>query len=127
MRPTIQGQRIGARVPVNVKTQFQPIRRTTSRFRRDPRPVPAVITDISVSGAKVEAARLNIEVRDRARLLTGDGAAIVIVRRIVPVDSEVCDYGVEFVEVDPQLKVFVNQLCVGARAEQIDWRWNIAR
>jgi hypothetical protein len=126
MRPTLQGQRIGARITVNVNAQFQPIRRTKSLFRREPRPMPATVKDLSVSGAKVQSGRSSLEVRDRARLITGDGTALVIVRRIEPVDRDVCHYGVEFVEIEPQLAVYVNQLCVGARATEIDWRWNIA-
>ena len=126
MRPTLQGQRIGARITVNVSAQFQPIRRNKSMFRRDPRPKPATITNLSVSGAQVESGSCGLEVRDRARLITGDGSALVIIRRVEQIDKDACRYGVEFVEVEPQLGVYINQLCVGARADEVDWRWTVA-
>lgn len=65
--------------------------------------------------------------RDRARIITDEGVAVVEIRRVERIDRKRVSYGVRFLAVDPDLTVRFNQAAVGGRGDEIDWRWSTAR
>lgn len=127
MVTTDANRRIGARKPVELDIKLQVVPAKKSRLRRDPRPVKATMTNLSVTGAEVESVPLDLEVRDRARIVTEDGVALVEVRRVEPIGRKQVSYGLLFLEIDGALATRLNQLTVGAERGELDWRWSNAR
>jgi hypothetical protein len=127
MRSTIGNKRIGERTPVSLRARLQPMPRSSSFLKRNPKAQQVTITNISVSGAEVECRPFSLEIRDKARLEVPEGSAVVEIRRIEPVHRGRVRYGMQFLTIDPALVVVFNQLSAGLDTDEVDWRWSTAR
>jgi hypothetical protein len=104
-KPGIE-QRVGGRVPVDgLSLEWVPYDPRRSRLRRSPKPAPARLVDLSVSGASLRAAHgVDVDALMQVRLDGFEG--LVRVRRVERDDagSGTARYGVAFVWLEAGLQ-----------------------
>lgn len=99
------------------------------RRRADPATESAWIVDVSVTGAAIEAPLSeDLFKGHRVRIGVDGSVGIVVIRRVTPTDNEwTVRYGVEFVDLDPELEAVFRGLLEKERPAGLETRWQRAR
>ena len=89
----------------------------------------AWIVDVSITGAAIEAPRAeDLFLGHRVRIALGDLVGTVVIRRAVPSTVErMARYGVEFIDLDPELAEALRALLEEDRPEGLEQRRQRAR
>jgi hypothetical protein len=87
------------------------------------------IVDVSVTGAAIEAPRSDdLFLGHRVRIALGEHQGMVVIRRAVPSTVErMARYGVEFVDLEPELADELRTLLEEERPEGLEALWQRAR
>lgn len=122
-------RRIGARAGIDRRVELcwgEP-RRSGLLGRRRTQDI-GLIRDVSVSGAAIEAPeRSDVGIGSAVPVRVGDWVGVVIVARMEPVAGDRVLHGVQFGDLDPQLRELFHSLVGSERPdEELQRYWNRA-
>ena len=121
-------RRIGSRIAFDgARLGWRPVlpRRL---FHRAQRADSVTVADLSITGALVVGARdARVRVGTQVEIDVGGQRGIVEIRRIdADTDPALAWYGVQFVDLQPELQQLINDTVASRRPGDILWRWNSA-
>lgn len=127
--PPSYNRRIGARaaitpIPINWLPALP-----RKHFHRAEKPRPAVIEELSVTGARVRAlADPSVRIGTQVVIANDGASGVVEVRRIEAAPDAIESlYGVQFVRLDPELQQLFDRAASTDGHDDVDWRWDSAR
>ena len=131
-RSGLEGRRIGRRTPTDgTIIEWHPIDvaerpRWGRRRGKVERVQIAELLDLSVSGAKVAVDETDpLSVGARVRIVLDGHGGIATVRRVAPGPDGTSIYGIQFLQLGPELQARVAKLLEGDRA-YLEGRWKTA-
>ena len=127
--PSSYNRRIGARAAIDpIPISWLPAL-PRKHFHRADKPRPAVVDEVSVTGARVRAlADPAVRVGTQVVIACEGASGLVEVRRIEPgPDAIESLYGVQFVRLDAVLQQLFDRATSTTGHDDVDWRWDSAR
>ena len=121
-------RRIGSRIAVDgARLGWRPIL-PRRRFRREQSADSVKVADLSITGALVIGPRdARVRIGTQVEIDAGGQRGVVEIRRIdADTDPALAWYGVQFVDLQPELQQLINDTIAARRPDDILWRWNSA-
>ena len=127
MANTSVNRRIGSRSSVRFPVTVQLALEKKHLFRRA-KVVDGVITNLSVSGARLECSAVSwLSVRSHTLIGHANGTALAEVRSVESTTSGNAQYGLMFIEMSDVFAAALHEQLSTGRDDELDWRWDRAR